>query len=118
VRVPVAQYPAATMKIEHHRQDFSCAGRPNDPDWHRSGGADREGDILDLGARLADRRRLCPLQHRPRVGGRQGVDRRRAGQAVDELLRVGLQRRLGRIYRIYCHEGSPLVRCGRDPRLA
>ena len=106
VSVPIAHNPSAAMKIHYHRQRSDGSGRANDPHRHRPGGADREGDILDLRARLADRYRLRSNENRTCRVGRQGVDRRRIGQPIDELFSVGLQQRLGRVGR---HEFSPVT---------
>ena len=92
--------PAAAMKIHYRREQSDGSGWANNPHLHRSGGADRKGDILDLRARLTDRYRLSSNENGTCLVGRQRVDRRRIGQPIDELLRVGLQDRLDRIN---CH---------------
>src|SRR6516162_10555706 len=58
VGISIAQNPAAAVNIDYRRQDIGGAGRANDPYRHRSGWTNRKGDILNLGARLANRERL------------------------------------------------------------
>jgi len=73
VGISIAQNPAAAVNIDYRRQDIDCAGRANDPYRHRSGWADREGGILNLGAWLANRHRLYVHQDGPRIGRRAPV---------------------------------------------
>src|SRR5262252_9063111 len=89
----IAQNPPPAVNIDYRRQDVDGAGRANDPDRHRSGWPNREGGILNLGAWLANRYRLCLHQDGPRLVRRQAVYRRRTSQPIDELLSVRLQRR-------------------------
>src|SRR6516164_2985166 len=65
--ISIAQNPPAAVNIDYGRQGIDGAGRANDPYRHRSGWTNRKGDILNLGAWLANRYRLYLHQDGPRL---------------------------------------------------
>src|SRR5215472_16930095 len=79
VGISIAQNPPDAVNIDYRRQGIDGAGRANDPYRHRSGWTNREGDILNPRAWLANRYRLYLHQDGPRLSRRQRVDWRCAG---------------------------------------
>ena len=120
VRLLVAQDPAAAVEVHHHWQGSLGPFGPDDADADRAGGTDRERGVLDRRRKLGDGLGLCAGQHVAGGIRAHGVDRRaaRSGQAVDELLGLGLEHggRLGSGSRHtqVSGVGSPLVRCRTD----
>src|SRR5215467_5922923 len=100
----IAQNPPPAVNIDYRRQDIDGAGRANDPYRYRSGWTNREGGVLNLGAWLANRYRLCAHQDGPSLVRSQAVYRGRTSQPIDELLGVRLQPGPDCVG---CHECSP-----------